>query len=250
MRLPLHLLLVTPTTSLLVPSSLLRHHPQRTTLFYKPTSDDENVWTVLANTERWISDTLDKSNKSAREAKKMHFADDKTPDPIKASEKEDGKMDNPYARKEVSYVCETSGESCGVVGGIFRRVREARELGERHGKESGGEFSIMSAPRHVTNVMNSVLSIKLLSTVLYSLTSLHRMISRHCFQCRLTCFFSLPHAGKLTTMRNTNVVVIPNCSELSEFKTFDNLVQAINQARRKARDFVFKREEGDDMKWV
>lgn len=193
MKLPLHLLLLTPATSLLLPSPFPRQHAQRTTLFYKPTSDDENVWTVLANTERWISDTLDKSNKSAREAKKMHFADDKTPDPIKPSEKEDGKMDNPYARKEVSYVCETSGEACGVVGGIFRRVREARELGERHGKESG---------------------------------------------------------GKLTTMRNTNVVVIPNCSELSDFKTFDNLVQAINQARRKARDFVFKREEEDDFKWV
>jgi hypothetical protein len=182
MRLTLHLLLVTPTTSLLVPSSLLRHHPQRTTLFYKPTSDDENVWTVLANTERWISDTLDKSNKSAREAKKMHFADDNTPDPIKASEKEDGKMDNPYARKEVSYICETSGEACGVVGGIFRRVKEARELGEQHGKDSSGEFSIVTAFCHVTNVMDSVLSrmIKLLSTVLDSLTSLHRMISRHC----------------------------------------------------------------------
>ena len=140
MKLPLHLLLLTPATSLLLPSPFPRQHAQRTTLFYKPTSDDENVWTVLANTERWISDTLDKSNKSAREAKKMHFADDKTPDPIKASEKEDGKMDNPYARKEVSYVCETSGEACGVVGGIFRRVREARELGEQHGKESGGEF--------------------------------------------------------------------------------------------------------------
>ena len=83
----------------------------------------------------------------------MHFADDKTPDPIKASEKDDGSMDNPYARKEVSYVCETSGEACGVVGGIFRRVREARELGEQHGKENGGEFSIMKASHHVTNVI-------------------------------------------------------------------------------------------------
>ncbi len=55
-----------------------------------------------------------------------------------------------------------------------------------------------------------------------------------------------------TTMRNTNVVVIPNCAELSEFKTFDALVQAINMARRRARDFVVKKDEQEDemSKWV
>ena len=53
-----------------------------------------------------------------------------------------------------------------------------------------------------------------------------------------------------TTMRQTNVVVIPNCSELSEFKTFDNMVQAINMARRNARDFNFKKEETDNKDWV
>jgi HD superfamily phosphohydrolase len=53
-------------------------------------------------------------------------------------------------------------------------------------------------------------------------------------------------------MRNTNVVVIPNCAELSEFKTFDALVQAINMARRRARDFVVKKDEQEDemSKWV
>ena len=70
----------------------------------------------------------------------MHFADDK-------NQNDDGGMsdgssaslqpqDNPYARKEVSYVCETGDELCMVVGGIFRRVREARELGESHGKSA------------------------------------------------------------------------------------------------------------------
>ena len=47
-----------------------------------------------------------------------------------------------------------------------------------------------------------------------------------------------------TTMRQTNVVVIPNCSELNvSFHTFDTLVMAINQARRAARDFVLKKKE-------
>ncbi len=73
---------------------------------------------------------------------KMHFADDKT----KKNEEESASsgsggggfqpQDNPYARKEVSYVCETGSELCVVVGGVFRRVREARELGESHGKSA------------------------------------------------------------------------------------------------------------------
>ena len=47
-------------------------------------------------------------------------------------------------------------------------------------------------------------------------------------------------------MRQTNVVVIPNCNEISEFHTFDKLVAAINQARRVSRDFVLKKKERDD----
>lgn len=49
-----------------------------------------------------------------------------------------------------------------------------------------------------------------------------------------------------TTMRQTNVVVIPNCDELDQFHTFDNLVMAINQARRAARDFVLKKKKKKD----
>jgi hypothetical protein len=51
-------------------------------------------------------------------------------------------------------------------------------------------------------------------------------------------------------MRQTNVVVIPNCSELSEFETFDKMVHAINHARRMARDFHIKKEESDNNDWV
>jgi hypothetical protein len=101
-----------------------------------------NAWSVLANTERWIVDTLDRSNsaeaarrlhnaetieKQQQQKNKLHFADEKVvpPPPPK---------DNPYARKEISYVCETQPDLLSVVGGIFRRVREARELGESHGR--------------------------------------------------------------------------------------------------------------------
>lgn len=73
--------------------------------------DIKNMWSALASTERWISDTL---NSNARAGA-------------------GGKMENPYTRKELSYVCETADEGAMIVAGIFRRLREARELGETHG---------------------------------------------------------------------------------------------------------------------
>lgn len=53
-------------------------------------------------------------------------------------------------------------------------------------------------------------------------------------------------------MRQTNVVVIPNCDEIEQFAIFDRLIQAINQARRASRDFVLKKKENDDgsAEWV
>ena len=56
--------------------------------------------------------------------------------------------------------------------------------------------------------------------------------------------------GQTTSMRQTNVVVVPSCSVLSEFKTFDTIVRAINVARRSARDFNFKKDESDNKNWV
>ena len=42
-----------------------------------------------------------------------------------------------------------------------------------------------------------------------------------------------------STLRQTQVLVIPGCEDLTEdFKAFDNLINAINQARRNARDYV------------
>ena len=51
-------------------------------------------------------------------------------------------------------------------------------------------------------------------------------------------------------MRQTNLVVIPNCEDISNFETFDKLIKAINQARRVSRDYVLmpKEEEDDDDK--
>ena len=108
-----------------------------------------NVWSVLANTERWISDTLDKSNSAEvarrqqppppqqqKKENKLHFADEKKAVvPPVPSNNNNNNNDNPYARKEISYVCETNTDLVSVVGGIFRRVREARELGESHGRK-------------------------------------------------------------------------------------------------------------------
>ena len=71
-------------------------------------NDGPSAWTVLANTEKWIASTLQNAQGSAAE--------------------------NPYARKEVSYVCEAASESAMVVANLFRRVKEARELGENHGQ--------------------------------------------------------------------------------------------------------------------
>lgn len=71
-------------------------------------SSDSNVWTILSHTEQWISDTL-ASNDTGN--------------------------GNPYSRKEVNYVCETQVDAPMIVANLFKRLREAREMGERHGLE-------------------------------------------------------------------------------------------------------------------
>jgi hypothetical protein len=71
-------------------------------------ANDENVWSVLATTERWISEILANTSK-------------------------DGST--PLSRKEVSYVCEISTDAAMVLASIFRKLKEARQLGETHGEE-------------------------------------------------------------------------------------------------------------------
>jgi hypothetical protein len=68
-----------------------------------------NAWSVLSSTEKWISSTLQTANTGAPGA------------------------NNPYARKEVTYVCENQSSGSMIVAGIFRRLKDAREMGETHG---------------------------------------------------------------------------------------------------------------------
>ena len=78
---------------------------------YEPSNDPPNskdpskkesssVWSALANTERWITDTLSQSNRAAAPGQPAGS--------------------NPYARKEVSYVCETTEDAAMSVANIFR----------------------------------------------------------------------------------------------------------------------------------
>jgi hypothetical protein len=65
-----------------------------------------------------------------------------------------------------------------------------------------------------------------------------------------------------STLRQTQVVVIPSNEELiQDFRVFDSLIEAINQARRNARDYVTDHslerldeqlygDAGDDRDWV
>ena len=68
-----------------------------------------NAWNVLATTEAWISDTLQSATNAAT-------------------------GENPYSRKEVSYVCETADAQPMIVACMFRRLKEARLQGQRHGE--------------------------------------------------------------------------------------------------------------------
>jgi hypothetical protein len=131
MKLPLHLLLSTalplgvfgwtsssaftgrPVVVQQQPTPLNKHH----FVMYNDaprdppdSSDQQNMFTVLANTERWLSDTL------------------------AASQTDGPSSSNPFTRKEVSYVCENSPEAAMIVAGTFRRLKEAREQGETHGQ--------------------------------------------------------------------------------------------------------------------
>lgn len=126
---------------------------------------DSNVWSVLSTTERWISDIL-------------------------ASAETDSGT-NPYSRKEVNYVCETDEEIPMIAANIFKRLREARELGHNHG---------LSEEDHRTEQGSSY----------------------------------RPH-----TLRQTQVMVIPGNKNLCDsFEVFDDFINAVNMARRNARDYL------------
>ena len=77
--------------------------------------EEVGIWTVLSNTEKWIAATLERSNRAAAPGRPAG--------------------QNPYSRKEVSYVCETVQDLPAVVASAFRRVKDSREMGEAHGSE-------------------------------------------------------------------------------------------------------------------
>lgn len=130
-----------------------------------PNENNGSVWSALANTERWISETLNRAGVKGKS--------------------------NPYSRKEVGYVCEYSDTMELVVAGIYRRLREVRELGENHAE--------IEKERKAT----------------------------------------LGDNFKPRTFRQTFVVIMPFCKEIVDsFPVFDNLINAINNSRRNARDYV------------
>lgn len=107
---PISLLLITaasPALAFLPTSDRSRY--SKTQLFYdfQRDSSSDNVWNVLTNTEKWISNTLQDAKQAG----------------------------NPLSRKEVSYVCEKSEDAAMVLSSVFRKLREARQVGETHGEE-------------------------------------------------------------------------------------------------------------------
>jgi hypothetical protein len=84
-------------------------------------SPRNSVWDVLIKTEQWLKGTLkepssDNNNSAAPPAKPQH-------------------QGTPLSRKEIAYVCETSEDSAMILANIFRKIKEVRELGERHGQQ-------------------------------------------------------------------------------------------------------------------
>jgi hypothetical protein len=94
-----------------ISTSILTSTSESTRLFYdiqRDPSPNGNVWSILSNTEKWISNTL--------------------------SDAQTGN-NNPLSRKEVSYVCETSQDPAMILANVFRKVKEARQVGESHAQD-------------------------------------------------------------------------------------------------------------------
>ena len=146
----------------------------------QPSSPKFNAWHVLSNTEAWLSKTLESANADATTT--------------------GGSSTNPYTRKEVSYQCEPATTGPMIVSNIFRRLKDARELGQKHGVEYADVYR-----------------------------------RRQQQQQQLQGTEDRPPP----TLRQTQVIVVPGHEQLTNsFSSFDKLVNAINQARRNARDYV------------
>jgi len=96
----------------------------KTQLFYDVQRDpqpNDNVWSILSNTEKWISNTLAESQTGTN---------------------------NPLSRKEVSYVCETSNDPAMILANIFRKIKEARQLGESHAQDQEDLVDQLGEDKH------------------------------------------------------------------------------------------------------
>jgi len=96
-----------------------------------------NTWDILSNTEKWLSKSLNVKFSSESDRGSNNASQNDAPSGISSSEKAKNKShnNNPYSRKEVSFVCEMNTDSTMIVANVFRRLREIREEGERHGQE-------------------------------------------------------------------------------------------------------------------
>eukprot|EP00586_Coscinodiscus_wailesii_P015323 CAMPEP_0172513486 /NCGR_PEP_ID=MMETSP1066-20121228/252855_1 /TAXON_ID=671091 /ORGANISM="Coscinodiscus wailesii, Strain CCMP2513" /LENGTH=448 /DNA_ID=CAMNT_0013293773 /DNA_START=178 /DNA_END=1524 /DNA_ORIENTATION=+ len=177
----------------LIPTKSTFPNKRSNMLMYESPTDPPNkgpdngkssdLWTVMANTERWISNTLAQAGNAAAATGRAGAS-------------------NPYVRKEVSYVCDSSDKIDVVTAGIFSRLREMRETGENHVAEQAKRQGVEGS------------------------------------------------SYKPGTFRQTLVVVTPSNKDiLDSFQVFDQLVQAINHARRNARDYVTDITTESNMDW-
>jgi hypothetical protein len=99
-----------------------------------PSSPSFNAWSVLAKTEKWISDTLSATNDSFKKAQEQQQSPFQgSASSLSPSSSPVGGGGNPYTRKEVEYACENAQDSSMITASVFRRLKEVREMGERHG---------------------------------------------------------------------------------------------------------------------
>uniref|UniRef100_A0A7S4M9D6 Uncharacterized protein n=1 Tax=Odontella aurita TaxID=265563 RepID=A0A7S4M9D6_9STRA len=134
------------------------------------------VWSALADTERWITETLDEAAGS----------------------------EGRYSRKAVTYVCETSDSLPHAVGSVWRRIKEARELGEAHGKEEEARRAREGPEAYVPRTF------------------------------RQTQVVVLPNCPDIVPVLGAK----DRGKGAKSFKVFDGVLKAVGRARRNARDLL------------
>jgi hypothetical protein len=158
-----------------------------------------DAWTVLAKTEAWISQTLQAVNNPSGPSASPSPS---TSSSSASSNNNNNNNNNPYSRKEVSYLYESSPDVGMIIAGIFRRLKEARQLGRQHGRAQ-------------------------------------QQMQQQQMQQQQQQYTNKKEEPAVSTMRQTQVVVMPSNAELQEnFVVFDALMEAIHTARRRARDLI------------